>query len=61
MIIGMYFTHPAVFMGSIVSAILMKVGSDKLEETQVISELENVTKYFGVVTSNLRAKYIHTS
>ncbi|CDW74731.1 UNKNOWN [Stylonychia lemnae] len=61
MVIGMYFTHPTVFVGSIVSALVMKAGSDKLEETYIISELEKITDYFAIITSNLRAQYLHTS
>lgn len=59
--IGMYFTHPAIFVGSMLSALCLKVGTNKLEEGSMISEIDKMTEYFAVVTSNLRARYIYAS
>jgi hypothetical protein len=57
----MYFTHPAIFVGSILSALFIKVGTDKLEEGQITAEIDKMTDYFGVVTSNLRNSYLYAS
>ncbi len=59
--IGMYFTHPAIFVGSMLSALFLKVGTNKLEDASIISEIDKLTEYFAIVTSNLRAKYLYAS
>lgn len=59
--IGMYFTHPAIFVGSLLSALFIKVSTDKLEEGAIISEIDKMTEYFAVVTSNLRNRYLFAS
>lgn len=58
---GVYLTHPAVFAGSIVSAILLKLGTDKLEMNQMLNELDKITDHFIVITSNLDAQYKNAS
>ena len=58
---GVYLTHPAVFVGSLVSAIILKMGSDKLELTTILNELDQIAKHFTVVTSNLSAQYQYAS
>jgi uncharacterized membrane protein YiaA len=58
---GFYFTHPAVFVGSIVAAVVLQVGSEKIEESQLISEVDNICENLTVVTSNLHAHYTHAS
>ena len=40
---------------------MLKVGSDKFEEGQMLEEIENITDKFAIITSNLRAKYLHCS
>jgi len=59
--LGFYFTHPAVFVGSILSALFIKVGTDKLEEGNVIAEIEKLSDDFAIITSNLRNKYLFAS
>jgi hypothetical protein len=36
---GMYFTHPGVFVGSILAAVVLQLGSEKIEESQLFSEI----------------------
>jgi hypothetical protein len=60
-IFGMYFTHPGVFVGSIVAAILLQVGSEKIEESHLIGEIDSICENLKVVTSNLHSHYTHAS
>ena len=55
--IGIYFTHPSIFIGSLVSAMALKMGSEKFEESHMVTEIDKITEYFSVVTSNLSALY----
>jgi hypothetical protein len=56
---GVYFTHPAIFVGSIVSAVLLKMGSDRIEYGQMLTEIDKITDYFTIITSNLMAHYLY--
>ena|ERR1700733_12555461 len=58
---GVYLTHPAVFVGSIVSAIFLKMGSERMELNTMLSELDKITAHFTIVTSNLSAQYEYAS
>jgi len=58
MAFGFYIVHPAVFVGSIVSAILVRYSADKFSETSILAEIDKVTDYFSMVTSNLEAYYL---
>ncbi len=58
---GMYFTHPGVFVGSILAAIVLQLGSEKIEESQLFSEISVITANLKTVTSNLHSHYIHAS
>lgn len=60
-ILGMYFTHPAIFVGSIISAIVFRAGSDKMQESQILSDIDEISNKFGVLTSNLRNHYVFAS
>jgi energy-converting hydrogenase Eha subunit B len=39
---GVYFTHPGFFVGSIVAAIALQFGSEKLEESTLLGEIDNI-------------------
>jgi hypothetical protein len=58
---GVYFTHPAIFVGSILAAVMLQFGSEKIEESQLLSEIDTITKNLSVVTSNLHAHYLNAS
>ena len=58
---GMYFTHPGVFVGSILAAVVLQLGSEKIEESQLFSEIAQITKNLSTVTSNLHSHYTHAS
>jgi hypothetical protein len=58
---GFYFAHPAIFVGSIVAAVVLQVGSEKIEECQLVSEVDALCENLIVVTSNLRAHYTYAS
>ena len=58
---GVYFAHPGIFLGSIVAALALQLGSEYIEESQLFSEIDNITKNLTIVTSNLRAHYTHAS
>jgi hypothetical protein len=58
---GFYFAHPAVFVGSIVAAVVLQVGSEKIEESQLTGEVDAICENLQVVTSNLRSHYTHAS
>jgi hypothetical protein len=40
---GFYITHPAVFVGSLVSALFIKMSCEKLELNQMLNELDKIT------------------
>lgn len=54
---GVYLLHPAIFVGSIVSGILLRMGTEKLEINQMLTEISKISEYFSVITSNLYANY----
>lgn len=58
---GVYFTHPGFFVGTIVAAVALQFGSEKLEESTLLSEIDNICANLQVVTSNLYAHYAHCS
>lgn len=49
------------FVGSIVAAVVLQVGSEKIEESQLVSEVDSICDSLTIVTSNLRAHYSHAS
>jgi hypothetical protein len=57
----MYFTHPGVFVGSILAAVILQLGSEKIEESQLMSEISVITASLATVTSNLHSHYSHAS
>jgi len=59
--LGFTLAHPGVFIGSLVAAVILQVGSEKIEEVQLISEVEGICENLKVVTSNLRSHYTHAS
>ena len=58
---GVYFTHPGFFVGTIVAAVVLQFGSEKLEESTLLGEIDNICLNLQVVTSNLFAHYTHCS
>ncbi len=56
---GFYLVHPGFFVGSLVSAILLRGAADKYEVSQMLTEIDKVTDYFSVVTSNLESQYLY--
>jgi hypothetical protein len=58
---GIYITHPAVFVGSIVSALFINMSCEKLELSQMLREIDKITEHFSVVTSNLLSLYKYSS
>jgi hypothetical protein len=48
-----------VFVGSLISAILIRGAADKYEVCEMLAEIDRVTEYFTVVTSNLESQYLH--
>ena len=58
---GVYFTHPGFFVGSIVAAVALQFGSEKIEEANLLGEIDNICNNLQVVTSNLHSHYIHAS
>ena len=57
----MYSTHPAIFIGSMISAIILRAGSDKMQESQILNEIEELSEKFSIITSNLRNQYVFAS
>jgi hypothetical protein len=48
-------------VGTIVAAVALQFGSEKLEESTLLSEIDNICMNLQVVTSNLFAHYTHCS
>ena len=48
-------------MGTIVAAVVLQFGSEKLEESTLLGEIDNICANLQVVTSNLFAHYTHCS
>ena len=48
-------------MGTIVAAVVLQFGSEKLEESTLLGEIDNICGNLQVVTSNLFAHYTHCS
>jgi len=60
-IFGVYFTHPGIFIGSILGAIILQMGSEKIEESHLIGEIDTICENLAIVTSNLHSHYINAS
>lgn len=58
---GFWWTHPGMFMGSILAGILLGLGKDHLDQQSIIDEIEITTKKFILVTNNLRNLYMYAS
>lgn len=43
---GIYLLHPAIFVGSIISGVLLRIGTESLEEMTMLAEIEKISEYF---------------
>ena len=60
-IFGISLAHPGYFLGSILAGIILQLGAEKITESHLLSEIEQITKNLQIVTSNLHAHYTHAS
>lgn len=55
--LGFYYANPGVFVGSIITSIILKLGFEKIEIQYLEEELEKVTKYLSKIILKLDSKY----
>jgi hypothetical protein len=48
-------------VGTLVAAVALQFGSEKLEEATLLSEIDNICVNLQIVTSNLYSHYTHCS
>ena len=53
--------HPSIFVGSLLTGVLLKVGTESVEESLMIYEIEKISDYFCTITSNLLSNYTYAS
>ena len=58
--LGVYYVHPALLVSTIVSGVMLKMSSEQLETTLLLKEIERISDYFSVITSNLYDNYKFT-